>query len=620
MITRFFRAIWNFITAAKQTTGNLIFIAIVAFILVSIFAVDTPTIPTSAALIISPTGNIVEQKQFVDPVAKLITGNEGDDTETRLRDILNAITEATHDKRIKIIVLQLDRLNGASFSRLEEIGNALDNFKAAGKSVYAYGKSYSQTQYYLASHADEVFLERDANQMFGGVFLPGLGVYPTYFKAALDKLDITYNVYKAGRYKGAVEPYLRDDMSPDAKLDNQVWLDALWDKYTRTVVTHRDISAETFKQYTHQYETILSEVNNDAVKAAINYNLVDGTLSNKEWNTLLTDIVGSQANGKGKTFQQINFKNYLSIVRPPMPAMSTADSKVAVITASGAIYDGTRPAGDIGSDSTVKLIRQARLDESVKAVVLRVDSPGGSATAADQIRKELARTQAAGKPVVVSMGSYAASAGYFIAAEADKIYAAETTITGSIGVFATIPSFEKVADKFGVSSDGVGTTPLSGSINVLQGIDPIYDKLIQNSITSTYQRFISLVSTGRNISLEQADTLAQGRVWVATDALQHGLIDAIGDLNDAIESAAILAEISQYDILDIQQSLSPQELLMQEILNNTTSLAETMGLSSSAYFSLPGIGSMSKLQTDIKQLLEMSETPGIYLRCLECQL
>jgi protease-4 len=620
MITRFFRAIWNFITAAKQTTGNLIFIAIVAFIIVSIFAVDTPTIPTSAALIISPTGNIVEQKQFVDPVAKLITGNEGNDTETRLRDILDAITEATHDERIKIIVLQLDRLNGASFSRLEEIGNALDNFKAAGKSVYAYGKSYGQTQYYLASHADEVFLERDANQMFGGVFLPGLGVYPTYFKAALDKLDITYNVYKAGRYKGAVEPYLRDDMSPDAKRANQAWLDALWDKYTRTVVTHRDISAETFKQYTHQYETILSEVNNDAVKAAINYNLVDGTLSNKEWNTLLTDIVGSQANGKGKTFQQISFKNYLSIVRPPMPAISTAESKVAVITASGVIYDGTRPAGDIGSDSTVKLIRQARLDESVKAVVLRVDSPGGSATAADQIRKELVRTQAAGKPVVVSMGSYATSGGYWIAAEADKIYAAETTITGSIGVVATIPSFEKVADKFGVSSDGVGTTPLSGSINVLQGIDPIYDKIIQNSITSTYQRFISLVSTGRKMSLEQADTLAQGRAWVATDALQHGLIDAIGDLNDAIESAAILAEISQYDTLDIQQSLSPQELLMQEILNNTTSLAETMGLSSSAYFSLPGIGSLSKLQTDVEQLLEMSDTPGIYLRCLECQL
>ena len=228
-----------------------------------------------------------------------------------------------------------------------------------------------------------------------------------------------------------------------------------------------------------------------------------------------------------------------------MPAISTAESKVAVITASGVIYDGTRPAGDIGSDSTVKLIRQARLDESVKAVVLRVDSPGGSATAADQIRKELVRTQAAGKPVVVSMGSYAASGGYWIAAEADKIYAAETTITGSIGVFATIPSFEKVADKFGVSSDGVGTTPLSGSINVLQGIDPIYDKIIQNSITSTYQRFISLVSTGRKMSLEQADTLAQGRAWVATDALQHGLIDAIGDLNDAIESAAILAEISQ---------------------------------------------------------------------------
>lgn len=620
MITRFFRALWNFITAAKQTTGNIIFIAIVVFILVSIFSVDAPTIPTSAALVINPTGNIVEQKQFVDPVAKLLTGYEEDDTETRLRDLLDAITEATHDTRIKIIVLQLDRLNGAPFSRLEEIGNALDSFKAAGKSVYAYGKSYGQTQYYLASHADEVFLESDTHQMFGGVFLPGLGVYPTYFKSALDKLDITYHVYKAGRYKGAVEPYLRDDMSPDAKLANQVWLDALWDKYTRTVVTHRDISAETFKQYTHQYETLLVEANNDAVKAAINYNLVDGSLSYNEWNTLLTDIVGSKANGNGKVFQQIGFKSYLRVVRPPVPAISAAESKVAVITASGVIYDGIRPTGDIGSDSLVKLIRQARLDESVKAVVLRVDSPGGSASAADQIRKELVRAQASGKPVVVSMGSYAASGGYWIAAEADKIYAAETTITGSIGVFATIPSFEKVANKFGVASDGVGTTPLSGSINVIRGIDPIYDTLIQNSVTSTYQRFISLVSTGRNISLEQADTLAQGRVWVATDALKHGLIDAIGDLDDAVESAAILAGISQYDVIDIQQILSPQELLMQEILNNTTSLAQTMGLSSAAQFSLPGIGSINKLQKDITQLLEMSETPGIYLHCLECQL
>jgi protease-4 len=364
----------------------------------------------------------------------------------------------------------------------------------------------------------------------------------------------------------------------------------------------------------------LVEANNDAVKAAINYNLVDGSLSYNEWNTLLTDIVGSKANGNGKVFQQIGFKSYLSVVRPPVPAISAAESKVAVITASGVIYDGIRPTGDIGSDSLVKLIRQARLDESVKAVVLRVDSPGGSASAADQIRKELVRTQVSGKPVVVSMGSYAASGGYWIAAEADKIYATETTITGSIGVFATIPSFEKVANKFGVASDGVGTTPLSGSINVIRGIDPIYDTLIQNSVTSTYQRFISLVSTGRNISLEQADTLAQGRVWVATDALKHGLIDAIGDLDDAVESAAILAGISQYDVIDIQQILSPQELLMQEILNNTTSLAQTMGLSSAAQFSLPGIGSINKLQKDITQLLEMSETPGIYLHCLECQL
>ncbi len=612
MIGRIVRGLWRFITAAKNATGNLIFLAILALVVISAFTPDSITIPNSAALIINPTGNIVEQKKVIDPVAEFLSGYDNEATETLLKDILDAIDAAGGDGRIKVLILDLDKLQGAAFSKLEEIGDALDTFKQSGKPVYAFARSYSQSQYYLATHADKVYIEENSGHFLGGVFLTGLGVYPIYFKSALEKYSIDYHVYKAGLYKSAVEPYERDNMSAEAKLANMRWLNHLWDEYRQTVTSEREISPADFDQYANHYDELLDKANNNPDILAVQHNLVDDLITREEWIGMLSDIVGSHAG----TYSKVGLGDYLATVRPAVSGFNPGSSKIAVITASGVIYDGEQPAGNIGSDSITKLIRQAREDNSVKALVVRLDSPGGSPSASEQIRNELDLTQKAGKPVVISMGSYAASGGYWIAATANKIFAASTTITGSIGAFATLPTFQKTAAEFGITSDGVGTTNLSGSLNLLTEMNPRIDRTIRKSVEYTYSRFINLVARGRNMTPEQVETLAEGRVWAATDALKHGLIDAIGNLDEAIDSAALLADIGSYEVIYLEKTLSAKEKLLNELLN--TSLGTFHQTTSTRL--IPGLNSIYAVSREMQTIIELGQKPGIYLRCLECRL
>jgi protease IV len=605
---RLLKGIWNSITTLKNVLGNLLFLAVTITVLFALFSrTDQVLIPETAALILDPTGVIVEQRRALDPFAEFMGGGE-DEPETLLRDLTEAIETASADPRIKILVLQLDGLRDVSMSQLQTLGAALKDFSASGKEIYAFADSYSQNQYYLAAHADHLYLNDQSLQVFGGVFLTGMGVYPTYFKTALDKLKVQVHVFKVGTYKGAVEPFLRDDMSLAAQEANLGWIQVLWDQYLDQVAGLRGIDKTNLNQYIDHYPELLEDADSNAGVLAVEQGLVDELMSRQKWRIRLQDLVGSDDND----FRQVNFRHYLMAAAPSIPTLNPGTSKIAVIIAKGTIYDGEQPAGSIGSDSISALIKQAREDHNVKALVMRIDSPGGSATAAEQIRYELELTQQTGKPVVVSMATYAASGGYWISATANQILASPTTITGSIGTFLLFPTFNQSLAEIGVYSDGIGTNALSGALNPLQSLNPALQQILDLAINNTYQQFISLVARGRDMTPDAVDRIAQGRVWAGTTALDLGLIDAIGGLEDAIDSAASLAGLGEFETLYIEKQLSPKDLLINELLRGGTDVAARV-------IDTRSLSLVSRLRSEFDDLLQMSREPGIYLQCLVCR-
>ncbi|XOV88694.1 MAG: signal peptide peptidase SppA [Pseudomonadota bacterium] len=606
---RLLKGIWHTITMAKNATTNLLFLLITVLVLVAVFSTETVSIPEQAALVLDPTGFIVEQRQALDPVARFLAGTGETEPETLQADLLTAIQAAADDSRIKLMVLKLDGLAGASMSALEEVGNAIDAFRATGKPVYSFAPGYTQTQYYLAAHADEILLDSHSFQAFGGVFLTGFGIYPTYLKGALDKLKIRYHVFSVGEYKDAVEPYTREGMSDASRVSNQAWLDELWDEYTTTVTTARHVSAEQFDRYTNAFDEVLGESGNDAQRLAVDAGLVDELISRDGFNQRLIEIVGEREGD----FRGVGFRDYLRATQPPIPVTNPTLDKIAVIIAKGTILDGEQPAGNIGGDTLARLIHDARVDKAVKALVVRVDSPGGSASAAERIRAELELTQQAGKPVVISMSGYAASGGYWIAATANRIFAQQTTLTGSIGTFLAFPTFDAALAEFGINSDGVGTTALSGSLDVLRPINPVLERTLQRSVRHTYDRFIQIVANGRDLDLARVDEIGQGRVWTGKKALELGLVDAIGNLDDAIASAAQLAGVREHDVIYLQQELSPRELILNELMQKATVM-----LSPSIVESLLTALPLSALSRDLGTLLTMSRSGGIYVQCIYC--
>lgn len=611
-MTRFIKGLWNAVTATKNATGNIVFLLLLSLLVYAIFSSDRIGVPDSTALILNPTGIIVDQKRAIDPISEFLSGyEEKEDSETLLRDILEALDTATTDDRVKSLVLDLHHFRGASMSKLEEIGVAIGKFKASGKPVFAFAPNYSQGQYLIAAHADKVYLDQQGFQTFGGVFLTGLSLYPTYFKSALEKLKINFHVYKAGLYKGAVEPILRDDMSEAAKEANAGWIGVLWDQYRDTIVMQRGITSESFARYTNQYDELLASIDDDSARLAVQEGFVDDIISVDAWRKEMQSIAGVS----GKTYKQISYKNYLLATRSPISVINPSSEKIAVITAIGTIFDGEQPAGEIGGDSISKLIRQARDDNQVKALVVRIDSPGGSASASEQIRGELELTQQSGKPVIVSMSGYAASGGYWIASTANKIFAASTTVTGSIGVFILWPTFEQSITELGINSDGIGTTSLSGAFNSFEEINPALQKIWELKVNSIYQKFLGLVAKGREMSVDDVDKIAQGRVWAGQTAVELGLVDSIGDLNDAIQSAALLADIEDYDVVYLEKELSAKERLFKQILNSSLKMVHTATDGVRSQWQLLG-----KVPREITDILQMSRSPGIYLQCIYCRV
>jgi protease-4 len=595
----FFSKLGTAIDVTRRWTLNIIFLVIVGGIAMAIFSsVKEVTVPDRAVLVLAPEGIVVDQLSAVDAFSQLSA--QGLPQETLLADLIETVNLASEDPRIEVLLLKLDDLEHIGMSKTLELSEAIQGFRENGKTIVATANHYNQDQYLLASFADQIFVHN-----MGGVGIEGFAVIRNYFRDAIDKLKIRFHVFKVGNFKSAVEPLLRNDMSDAAKEANRAWLDQLWSLYRDIVVERRGISVDKFEEYVNHVDRVMAEVGGDAAQAALDYGLVDGIVSRPLLREMLIERVGENATG---SFQQSYFRDYLALNH--WLSIEPRES-VGIIVASGNIVDGERPEGSIGGDSLARLVRQARLDSNIKAVVLRIDSGGGSAFASEIIRAELQKLQEAGKPLVVSMGSMAASGGYWIAAGADEVWATPATLTGSIGIFGAFPTVDNMLQSLGVSTDGVGTTAVAGKLRPDLPLDPILASAIQSGVEYGYRRFINVVADGRNKLVEQVEPIAEGRVWSGVDAQQLGLVDKLGGLQQAVNSAASLVGLDPADTRLLSLPLSLEEELMRMILGS--GLVKT-ALSASS----PLVSVLNSVLPAWRDVLTLKDSRGVYAYCLMC--
>lgn len=531
-IRRFFGALWTTVDFSRRLVFNLLFVAIVVIVVASWMHEGRPTLKDDTALVLNIKGPIVEQ--YTGASANALTQALLErERETQLRDVLRALDAAAKDPHVARVLLMLDDFEGAGFATLREVAAAVERVKAAGKPVVAWGSAFDQRQYFIAAHADEVFLHP-----FGNVLLRGLGGYRGYYRDALDKLGVTVNVFKVGQYKSFAEPFTQNGPSPEAEDDDRRLLTDLWLQYTSGVERARRLPAGSIARLIEEAPQLLQAAEGDAATLALNAKLVDGLKTRDELRALM--IERGERDDRRKTFRQISLGEYVAL-----QAERKRGDAVGVVIAAGDILDGDRPQGLVGGLSTSELIRRARDDEDIKALVLRVDSPGGSVFASELIRRELELTQKAGKPVVVSFGDVAASGGYWISMAADEVIADPATVTGSIGVFALIPSIDKTMEKLSVHTAGVTTTWLAGAGDPRRPLDPRVGEMIQSSVTRIYRDFVGLAATARKVSPDALNEVAQGRVWTGRQAKEHRLVDKLGSYHDALRVAATRAKLGE---------------------------------------------------------------------------
>ncbi|MCH6572041.1 MAG: signal peptide peptidase SppA [Proteobacteria bacterium] len=605
-IGRLIRFLLSTLDGMRRVLHFILLLLIFSLIIVGL-AGDIKMVPESAALRIAPFGNIVEQYQgdAVDRALDEILGEA--EPQALLHHLVESLEKAADDPRISSVVLQLNRMGGAGLSNLQTIGRAIDKFRESGKPVIAIGDYYSQGQYYLASRADEIYMHR-----LGGVFIDGFGYYRLYMKEALDKLKFNMHVFRAGKYKSYGAPYERDDMSAEEKEESTEWLGDLWSAYQRDVTAARELDADAVSDYANNFIAELRVEQGNMAEVAVNSGLVDELLSHEEMMDRLADIAGSNGDDY-KPYSYINYDDYVDALSAEEVLIGSSSDKVGVIVAAGSIYSGRQPPGKIGSDSLGRLIRDAREDDSIKAVVLRIDSPGGSAFASEVIFQELVSLRDAGKPLVVSMGDVAASGGYWIALPADKIWANPTTITGSIGVIAMFPSFEGSLKALGLNMDGIGTTSLSGQFNPAIGLGEDGSDLIQLSVDFSYREFLQKVSENRDMSISEANELAQGRVWSGIDAYNLGLVDELGDLAQALDSAAELAGLDEYSVKYIERELSFEESLVLRLYGAAQAVVPARA--GSRGWSEPFKQVAAAVQRNFESLANFNDPRGMYYYC-----
>ncbi len=598
------RGFWHFIRALRIGIANVIFLALLLVFLFFLFGGEKQSVKNKSMLLLAPTGSVVDQRSFVDPLARMINPDAALN-ETPLYDLIEVVQQAADDRRIVGIALDLDELQSIDVSSARELGAALRAFSADGKKVIAMADNYGQNQYLLASYADEINLHA-----MGEVSIKGFGVYPNYYHDLLERLNVDVHVFRVGEFKSAVEPFLRDDMSMAAKQNNQRWLRSVWGNYTSSVAINRDLDPASIEDYANNYDVVLEKVEGNAALAALNRGLIDNIMGREAMLGRVAELTGSADPDEAL----LHYYDYLEPANDSLAmAQATGENVVAIVVAEGMIVDGRQPPGTAAGDSIAALLRKARENEAVKAVVLRINSPGGSAFASEVIREQVMLTQQAGKPVVASMGSMAASGGYWIATGAAEIWAQPTTITGSIGIFGMFPTINRTLSNWGIHSDGVGTTRMTDAFRIDRPLSDIGSNALQSTIEHGYHRFVEIVSESRGMSLEAVDSVAQGQVWTGEDALANGLVDSLGGLQDAVAAAAKLARLTAYEMVWFGADDWLDAGILQRFLGAGVA-AFSERVSSDL---LGGITSLPWLH-DTVDIPLLNDPRGVYLHCMEC--
>ena len=540
-VAAFFIFVWDAMNFVRRLAFNILFFGLLLILLIAMASAGrVKPMLDETTLVIAPEGMLVEQYS-IDPGMRALSALSGTGVhEVQLRDLLRALDAARTDDRIERVLLRVDGLGFSGYASIREVAAAVAELRAAGKQVVSFGESLDQMQYLLAAQADEVYLDP-----MGGLMLEGLGRYRQYYREGLqDKLGIEVHVFKVGEYKSAVEPYILDAASPEAKEADLYWMNDVWQRYLADIAKVRKLSPAQLAADIDSLPAGIEAAGGDLARYALQHKLVDGLKTQEQVEDLLAERGAEDPDAEGG-FRQVSLDAYLQQMGGPLAVDERP--QVAVVVAEGTIAGGKQPAGSIGGESTAALLREARDDDKVKAVVLRVDSPGGEVFASEQIRREVVALKEAGKPVVVSMGDLAASGGYWISMNADRIYADPSTITGSIGIFGMIPTIPRTLEKIGVHTDGVGTTRFAGAFDITRPLAPEVGQVVQSVIEKGYRDFTGRVAKARDRTVEQIDEVARGRVWSGAQAKERGLVDAFGGLRDAIADAAKRAELGEQD-------------------------------------------------------------------------
>ena len=594
---------WMFNGDLFFLTLNSIFLLMVIFIIISIFSSifsNNLVDPEGKALVINPIGPIVEQISGPsDPFQTLLIGEQS--SELYVGDLLEVLEAASYDKRIKDLVLRLDNISGTGQAVLYDVGIALKKVKDSGKRIIAIGDEYSESGFYLASFADEIIMNPE-----GWILLDGFDRSKMYYKSFLDKLKISANVIRVGTFKSAVEPYLRDDMSDAAKEANLAYLDILWSSWVEVVSANRSLTPESIQYLVDNTDELVKKSKKGTSEAFLNYGMIDKLLTRTEQREYMVELFGESETKE--SFNKISGGSYYQVLQDEKKT-KTSDNKIAVVVARGTIMDGDQPPGKIGGDSTSRLIKNAYEDEAVKAIVLRVDSGGGGVFASEVIRQELLKAQEKGIKVIASMGNVAASGGYWISTNADEIWASHNTITGSIGIFGLLPTVDKSLKNIGINTDGVSTGKLDAGGDPTKGLSPMFKNIIQAEIEHGYDQFITLVSESRGIDKKQVDNIAQGRVWAGKTALQLGLVDQLGNIKDAINRAAELAEIDSFETYYPSEELNWKQQLLSSIFSISGGIIPQSVLEN--FFVKSSLKTLSEIES-------FNDPKGIYLKCEDC--
>lgn len=610
LILRTMRGLGRGVDLSRRLAVNLIFVLIVV-LLVGLLLDRGPKVPKGAALVVAPAGAIVEQLSG-DATQRALDRLGGRAViETRLGDLLAGIRAAREDDRIAALVLDLSRVDRAGMSKLRDLGQAIAEFRASGKRVVATADFYSQTAFYLAAQADEIHLSPQ-----GLVLLPGFGIYRPYYKAGLDLYEIDAHVFRVGEFKSAVEPYLRNDVSPEARESYLDVLGGLWGSYLEAVAAGRKTTPERLAATIDRVDELLATAGGDGARLSLESGLVDHLSNRDEVRARLIELVGEDE--KEKSFRRIGLADYLAANGLDQRRKVKGEA-VAVVVAAGTIRDGSHPSGTIGGDSTAALVRRAREKEKVKAIVLRVDSPGGSAFASEVVRRELALARAGGKPVVVSMGSVAASGGYWISTASDRIFADPTTITGSIGIFGVLPTFEKPLAKYlGVRVDGVGTTWLAGALRPDRALEPRLGAMIQSMIEHGYEDFLARVGEARHMERDAVDRLARGRIWTGAEAARLGLVDELGGFDAAVAAAGRLAGLGERPALQwIEQERGWRDRLAERLFRAAERFAPEAA--APPHRPLSAAGRLRAALAELEALAQLDDPRGLLAHCF-CEI